>query len=132
MGYVQTSSKKIVRGCKSTYKRNGTLNLFAALNVATGEVKGKTTDTKKREDFQSFMNDILLDINKDKEVHVILDNYATHKRNEDWLKENPNVTFHFTPTSASWLNLNSHIFTHESLPQEYHSQKAQKSVFAFS
>lgn len=103
-GYVKTSSQKIVQGLKSTYKRNGTLNLFAALDVATGEVKTKTTDTKKREDFQSFLEDVLKGIPLHQEVHVILDNYATHKRNEAWLKEHPNVHFHFTPTSASWLN----------------------------
>jgi transposase len=103
-GYVETSSKKIVQGLKSTYKRNGTLNLFAALNIATGEVQTKTTATKKREDFQAFLEDVLRDIPDDQQVHVILDNYSTHKKNEDWLKKHPNVHFHFTPTSASWLN----------------------------
>jgi hypothetical protein len=53
-----TSSGKIVRGIKSTYKRHGTLNLFAALEVATGVIRGKTTTTKKRVDFQAFMDDI--------------------------------------------------------------------------
>lgn len=104
MGYVETSSGKIVRGLKSTYKRNGTLNLFAALNIATGSVKTKTTQTKKRPDFQSFLDDIVSDIAPEQEVHVILDNYCTHKKNDDWLKDHPNVFFHFTPTSASWLN----------------------------
>jgi transposase len=103
-GYVQTASGKIVRGLKSTYRRNGTLNLFAALNVATGEVRNKTTTTKKRADFQAFMDEVVRDAPADQEVHVILDNYATHKKNHDWLKAHPNVTFHFTPTSASWLN----------------------------
>jgi transposase len=103
-GYVQTSSGKIVRGLKSTYRRNGTLNLFAALNVATGEVRKKTTKTKTRMDFQAFMEEVVKDAPVDQEIHVILDNYATHKRNDDWLKAHPNVTFHFTPTSASWLN----------------------------
>lgn len=103
-GYVQTSSKKIVQGLKSTYKRNGCLNLFAALNVATGEVKAKTTETKKRLDFQAFLEEVLVGIPKEKEVHIILDNYCTHKKNETWLKKHPNVQFHFTPTSASWLN----------------------------
>lgn len=103
-GYVETSSGKIVRGLKSTYKRNGTLNLFAALNVATGVVKTKTTQTKKRPDFQSFMDDVVKDIPKEQEIHVILDNYATHKRNDAWLLLHPNVFFHYTPTSASWLN----------------------------
>jgi transposase len=103
-GYVQTSSGKIVRGLKSTYRRNGTLNLFAALNVATGQVRNKTTATKTRADFQAFMNDVLKDVPPEQEVHVIVDNYCTHKKNNDWLEAHPNVTFHFTPTSASWLN----------------------------
>ncbi len=104
-GYVQTSSGTFVRGLQSTYKRNGTLNLFAALNVATGAVQSKTTKNKTRPDFQAFMDDIVRDIPLTQEIHVILDNYCTHKKNEAWLKEHPNVTFHFTPTSASWLNM---------------------------
>jgi transposase len=103
-GYVKTSSGKIVRGMKSTYKRNGTINLFAALNVATGVVYGKTTTTKKRLDFQAFMDEVIADQPKDKTIHVILDNLSTHKKNDDWLAANPRVRFHFTPTSASWLN----------------------------
>jgi transposase len=103
-GYVRTSSGKIVRGLKSTYRRNGTLNLFAALNVATGEVIRKTTKTKTRVDFQAFMNEVVADLPPDQEIHVILDNYSTHKKNDDWLAAHTNVTFHFTPTSASWLN----------------------------
>ena len=54
-GYVHTSSGKVVQGLQSTYKRHGTLNLFAALNVATGTIRGKTTQTKKRADFQSLI-----------------------------------------------------------------------------
>jgi transposase len=104
-GYVETSSGKIVRGLQSTYKRNGTLNLFAALNVATGQVKSKTTATKKRPDFQAFMDEVVKDIPPTQEIHVIVDNYSTHKKNGDWLNAHPNVTFHFTPTSASWLNM---------------------------
>lgn len=103
-GYVQTASGKIVQGLKSTYKRNGTLNLFAALNVATGAVHNKTTATKTRVDFQAFMNEVVEEIPADREIHVILDNYCTHKKNDAWLEAHPNVTFHFTPTSASWLN----------------------------
>jgi transposase len=103
-GYVRTSSGKIARGLKSTYRRNGTLNLFAALDVATGNVRNKTTATKTRADFQAFMDEVVADAPADQEIHVILDNYCTHKKNEAWLKAHPNVTFHFTPTSASWLN----------------------------
>jgi len=103
-GYVKTSSGKIVRGLKSTYKRHGTLNLFAALNVATGDISGKITKYKKRPDFLEFMDDIVSSYPPDREIHVILDNYCIHKKNDIWLKNNPNVSFHFTPTSASWLN----------------------------
>ena len=103
-GYVHTSSSKIVRGLQSTYKRHGTINLFAALDVATGIIQSKTTVEKKRPDFQSFMNEIVATVPDDKEIHVILDNYCTHKKNQKWLTEHPNVHFHFTPTSASWLN----------------------------
>lgn len=104
-GYVCTSSGKIVRGIKSTYKRHGTVNLFAALNVATGAIQGKTTQTKKRQDFQAFMEEVVADLPKEKEVHVILDNYSTHKKNDEWLEAHPQVKFHYTPTSASWLNM---------------------------
>lgn len=103
-GYVQTSSGKVVQGMKSTYKRHGTVNLFAALEVATGVIHGKTTQTKKRADFQAFMDEVVADQPADRQIHVILDNLNTHKKNEDWLAAHPNVTFHFTPTSASWLN----------------------------
>ena len=104
-GYVHTSSGKIVQGLKSTYKRHGTVNLFAALEVVTGVIRSKTTKTKKRVDFQAFMDDIVADVPRDREVHVILDNLSTHKRNDDWLAAHPNVKFHYTPTSASWLNM---------------------------
>lgn len=103
-GYVQTSSGKIVQGLKSTYKRHGTVNLFAALEVATGVIRSKTTQTKKRADFQAFMEEVIADQPADRQIHVILDNLNTHKKNEEWLSRHPNVTFHFTPTSASWLN----------------------------
>lgn len=103
-GYVQTDSGKIVRGLKSTYKRHGTLNLFAALEVATGTIHTRTTDFKKRVDFIAFMDQVISEIPVNKEIHVILDNYCIHKKNESWLAMHPNVFFHYTPTSASWLN----------------------------
>ena len=103
-GYVQTSSGKIVRGIQSTYKRHGVVNLFAALNVATGAIRSKITATKMRTDFQAFLEEVVADVLPSQEIHVILDNYGTHKRNDDWLARHPNVRFHFTPTSASWLN----------------------------
>lgn len=103
-GYVCTSNGKIVQGLKSTYKRNGTLNLFAALNVATGEIHTRSTTQKRRVEFIEFMDQLILELPQNNEIHVILDNYCIHKRNEEWLAAHPNVKFHFTPTSASWLN----------------------------
>jgi transposase len=111
-GYVETDSGKVVRGLKSTYKRHGTLNLFAALEVGTGQVKTKFTEFKKREDFRGFLDGVLADQPNDKEIHVILDNYSPHKRNDDWLtKFEGRVRFHFTPTSASWLNQIEIVFS---------------------
>ena len=103
-GYVETDNGKIVRGLKSTYKRHGTLNLFAALEVATGEVKTAITQLKRREEFLQFMDQIVAETPAGQELHVILDNYCTHKKCDAWLAQHPNVHFHFTPTSASWLN----------------------------
>lgn len=93
-----------VRGCKSTYKRHGTLNLFAALQVATGAITTCKTTLKRRVEFLHFMDQIVADAPPEREVHVILDNYCTHKKCDNWLAQHPNVHFHFTPTSASWLN----------------------------
>ena len=104
-GYVETDSGAVVRAMKSTYKRNGTLNLFAALEIATGHIHAQTTEQKKREDFRRFLDGVVAELPSDKEIHVILDNYSTHKRNDDWLaKYAGRIHFHFTPTSASWLN----------------------------
>jgi transposase len=111
-GYIETDSGAVVRALKSTYKRHGTLNLFAALEVGTGQVHTKITDYKKREDFLSFLDGVLADQPPDKEIHVILDNYVTHKKNDDWLaKFEGRVQFHFTPTSASWLNQIEIVFS---------------------
>ena len=103
-GYVETDNGKIVRGYKSTYKRHGTLNLFAALEVATGHVKTAITQLKRREEFLQFMDQVVSEASADQELHVILDNYCTHKKCDAWLAKHSHVHFHFTPTSASWLN----------------------------
>ena len=111
-GYVETDSGAVVRALKSTYKRHGTLNLFAALEVGTGQVHTKTTDFKKREDFQGFLDGVLSEQPPDQEIHVIVDNYSTHKKNDEWLaKYEGRVQFHFTPTSASWLNQVEIVFS---------------------
>jgi transposase len=103
-GYVETDNGKIVQGLKSTYKRHGTLNLFAALEVATGAIHTETTSRKRRVEFLEFMNHVLTELPESEDIHVILDNYCIHKKNDAWLMAHPNVSFHFTPTSASWLN----------------------------
>lgn len=103
-GYVETDSGTIVRGYKSTYKRNGTLNLFAALEIATGAIHTQTTKYKRRIEFLEFMDRVVAELPADKEIHVIVDNYCIHKKNEAWLSQHKNVFFHYTPTSASWLN----------------------------
>ena len=102
----------MVRGLKSTYKRHGMLNRFAALEVGTGQVKTKITEYKKRADFRSFLDGVIAEQPADKEIHVILDNYSTHGKNDDWLaKFEGRVQFHFTPTSASWLNQIEIVFS---------------------
>lgn len=103
-GYVETDNGKIVRAYKSTYKRHGTLNLFAALTVATGQIKTEITQLKRREEFLRFMDQVVAEADVDQEIHVILDNYCTHKKCDAWLAKHPNISFHYTPTSASWLN----------------------------
>jgi len=106
-GYVKTRDGKTMRAINSTYRRNGTRNLFAALEVATGIIHGKPTEAKKRVDFLAFMDELLLELPQKESVeyHVILDNYCIHKRCDEWLEANKNVKFHYTPTSASWLNM---------------------------
>ena len=106
-GYAVSSDRKLIRGLESTYTRNGTVNLFAALEVATGRIHGTTTDSsqKTKRGFLSFMDALLLELPNAEEYHVILDNHSIHKRHERWLAENENVFFHYTPTSASWLNM---------------------------
>jgi transposase len=87
------------------YKRNGVVDLYAALEVATGKVTHRVTDTHTAADFLSFMRTVVRRYPR-QELHVILDNSSTHGTPEvtSWLAENPQVHFHYTPTSASWLN----------------------------
>ena len=96
------------RGATMThdYKRHGTTTLFAALNVLTGEVTGRTTARHRHQEFIAFLNIVERHAPADKDIHVILDNYATHEHAKvrDWLARHPRWTFHFTPTSSSWLN----------------------------
>jgi transposase len=88
------------------YKRNGTTTLFAALNVLDGSVIGQCMQRHRHQEFIRFLNRIERDVPAGKLIHVVLDNYATHKHPKvrAWLERHPRWTFHYTPTSASWLN----------------------------
>ncbi len=94
------------------YKRNGTSTLFAALNVATGQVTGECYQKHTHKEFLKFLKKIESETDKAVELHVIVDNYATHKHEKvkKWLKRNKRVFLHFTPTSSSWLNLVERFF----------------------
>jgi transposase len=88
------------------YKRNGTTTLFAALNVLDGTVIGRCMPRHRHEEFIRFLNVTEAGVPHGQAIHAIVDNYATHKhpKVKAWLARHPRWTFHFTPTSASWLN----------------------------
>src|SRR5690242_2779971 len=88
------------------YKRHGTTTLFAALNVLDGAVIGRCMQRHRHQEFIRFLNTIEAAVPAGKLIHAIADNYATHKHPKvrAWLARHPRWTFHFTPTSASWLN----------------------------
>ncbi len=88
------------------YQRNGTTTLFAALEVATGKVNGKCYPRHRAAEFRRFLNEIRANVPPDLDVHIIADNYATHKAPtiRAWLAKNPRFHMHFIPTHSSWLN----------------------------
>ena len=88
------------------YKRNGTTTLFAALNVLDGTIIGRNMKRHRHQEFIRFLNEVDAQVPKQKSIHAVVDNYATHKHPKvrQWLAQHPRWTFHFTPTSASWLN----------------------------
>ena len=94
------------------YKRNGTTSLFAALEVATGTVIGTCMDKHRHEEWLKFLRLIERSVPKEKQIHIICDNYATHKhaKVKAWLKRHQRIHVHFTPTSASWLNMVERFF----------------------
>lgn len=94
------------------YKRNGTTSLFAALNTLSGEVIGTCMSKHRHQEWIRFLNKIKSSVEPGKEVHIICDNYATHKhaKVKAWQKRNKRFHFHFTPTSASWLNMVERFF----------------------
>lgn len=89
------------------YVRHGTTSLFAALNTATGEVLGQCRRRHRALEFKQFLQAIERQVPADLAVHLVLDNYGTHKTAmiHNWLLKHPRFQLHFTPTSASWLNL---------------------------
>jgi transposase len=102
-GYLKLPNGRALTGQSHDYKRHGTTTLFAALEVATGRIIAAHSKRRRRVEFLGFMNSLVAAF-PDRELHVILDNLNTHKKNERWLKKHPKVHFHFTPTRSSWLN----------------------------
>ncbi len=103
-GWLKLPNGRALTGFSHEYKRHGTTTLFAALETATGLVKGGHYNRRRRREFLDFMNELIVDYD-DTEIHVVLDNLNTHKPKDDrWLRKHPNVHLHFTPTHASWLN----------------------------
>jgi transposase len=94
------------------YVRHGTTTLFAALNVADGKVIGQCQPRHRHQEWLNFLKQIEAETPSDRELHLILDNYATHKhpKVKAWLKRHPRFHLHFTPTSASWLNMVERFF----------------------
>jgi transposase len=88
------------------YYRHGTLSLYAALEVSTGKVLGKTAPRHTSAQFVDFLSEVVASAKRAKEIHIILDNLSAHKTKavEEFLEAHPTVRFHFTPTYSSWLN----------------------------
>jgi transposase len=102
------------RGATMThdYKRNGTTTLFAALNTRSGEVMGMCMQKHRHQEWLRFLREIKRATPSDQQIHIICDNYATHKHAtvQRWLDRNRRFHVHFTPTSASWLNMVERFF----------------------
>lgn len=120
------------------YKRHGTSTLFAALNTLTGEVIGECKKRHRHQEFLSFLKKVEKQTPKALELHIIVDNYATHKHEKvkNWLKRNKRVHLHFIPTSSSWLNLVERFFgllTEKQLRRNISTsvQELEQSIMAF-
>ena len=107
------------------YKRHGTTTLFAALDVKSGKVIGECLPRHRAAEFIRFLKRIDRSVKKHLDVHLILDNYGTHKTAEvkAWLVAHPRFQLHFTPTSASWLNLVERFFA------EITTKRIRRGVF---
>jgi transposase len=107
------------------YKRNGTTTLFAALNTLDGTVLETCMPRHRHQEWIKFLNLIKRNTQPDKEIHIICDNYATHKhaKVKAWMKRNKRFHVHFTPTSASWLNMVERFF------RDISEQRLRNGVF---
>ena len=107
------------------YKRHGTTTLFAALDVATGKVIGECLPRHRSKEFLKFLKKIDQQTLPYLDLHLIVDNYATHKTPavQRWLKRHPRFKLHFIPTSSSWLNLVERLFA------EITRQQIRRGVF---
>lgn len=103
-GYLRLPNGKAVNGFSHGYKRHGTTTLFAAFDIATGQVMAGHYQRRRRREFLDFMNEVVA-AHPGREIHVVLDNLNTHKPKQDrWLQRHSQVHFHYTPTYSSWLN----------------------------
>ncbi len=95
------------------YKRHGTTSLFAALNIASGEVIGKSYRKHRHQEVLKFFKEVEKSVDKGLEIHVILDNYSTHRHKDvlEWIESKKRIYLHFIPTSSSWLNLVERFFS---------------------
>ena len=112
------------------YLRHGTTSLFAALDTRTGKVIGRCHQRHRAVEFRKFLDTIEAEVPADLDVHLIADNYATHKTAliRNWLAKRPRFHMHFTPTSASWLNLVERWFgllTEKQLRRGVHQSSAE-------
>lgn len=107
------------------YKRHGTTTLFAALNILDGKVIGKCMPKHRQEEFLKFLRKIDKETPKDLDLHLVVDNYGSHKtpKVKRWLSKRPRFKMHFTPTSASWLNMVERFFS------ELTTKRVRRGVF---
>ena len=112
------------------YKRHGTTSLFAALDIATGKVIGQCFPRHRAGEFRKFLNRIEANVPDDLDIHIVMDNYATHKTPaiRKWFAKRPHWHVHFTPTSASWINQVERFFallTEKQLRRGVHRSTAE-------
>jgi transposase len=120
------------------YTRHGTTSLFAALDIATGAVIGRCYPKHRSSEFRKFLDQVEINVPADLDVHLVMDNYATHKTKpvRDWLAKRPHWHVHFTPTGASWINQVERFFallTEKQIKRGIHrsTQQLESDIRAF-